>query len=33
VHLVSDAGVETWPSMAKEDVAEKLIARLADLLG
>jgi phosphopantothenoylcysteine decarboxylase/phosphopantothenate--cysteine ligase len=32
VHLVSASGVETWPSMAKEEVAAKLIARLADLL-
>ena len=33
VHLVSAAGVETWPTMSKADVAEKLIARFAELLG
>ena len=33
VHLVSAAGVETWPTMSKADVAEKLITRFAELLG
>jgi phosphopantothenoylcysteine decarboxylase / phosphopantothenate---cysteine ligase len=31
-HLVSRTGVESWPRMSKEAVAERLIARLADLL-
>lgn len=33
VHLVSAAGVETWPTMSKAEVAEKLIARFAEMLG
>ena len=33
VHLVSDAGVEDWPEASKEEVAAKLIARVADALG
>lgn len=32
-HLVSRAGVEEWPRMRKEDVAERLIARLAEMIG
>ncbi len=32
VHIVSNTGVETWPSMSKDEVAERLIARLADVL-
>jgi len=28
VHLVSEGGVETWPEMAKEDVAANLIERI-----
>ncbi len=31
-HLVSRSGVESWPSMGKEAVAERLIARLCDHL-
>ena len=31
-HLVSRAGVESWPRMGKAAVAERLVARLADLL-
>jgi phosphopantothenoylcysteine decarboxylase/phosphopantothenate--cysteine ligase len=29
VHLVTKDGVETWPEMAKDDVARQLIARVA----
>ncbi|GAB4535531.1 MAG: bifunctional phosphopantothenoylcysteine decarboxylase/phosphopantothenate--cysteine ligase CoaBC [Parvularculaceae bacterium] len=29
VHLVTDAGVEDWPRMAKEEVAQRLVARIA----
>ncbi len=32
VHLVSRAGVDSWPRMGKEAVAERLVARIADLL-
>ena len=32
VHLVSADGVETWPTMAKHEVAARLIARLAEEL-
>lgn len=31
-HLVSRTGVESWPRMSKEAVAERLVARLAQLL-
>jgi phosphopantothenoylcysteine decarboxylase/phosphopantothenate--cysteine ligase len=32
VHLVSRSGVEHWPTLAKEAVAERLVARLAEML-
>jgi phosphopantothenoylcysteine decarboxylase/phosphopantothenate--cysteine ligase len=32
VHLVSAAGVETWPTLAKDEVARRLIAHLAALV-
>jgi phosphopantothenoylcysteine decarboxylase / phosphopantothenate---cysteine ligase len=32
VHLVSAAGVESWPEMAKAEVAQRLIARAAEHL-
>lgn len=32
VHLVTDAGVEDWPRMAKEEVARRLAARMAEAL-
>jgi phosphopantothenoylcysteine decarboxylase/phosphopantothenate--cysteine ligase len=32
VHLVTAAGVESWPKMSKREVAERLIERLAALL-
>jgi phosphopantothenoylcysteine decarboxylase/phosphopantothenate--cysteine ligase len=32
VHLVTEAGVEDWPRMAKEDVARRLAARIAEAL-
>lgn len=32
VHLVTASGVEDWPEMAKDDVAERLIARAAEHL-
>ncbi len=33
VHIVSAAGVETWPRLAKDDVARRLAQRIADALG
>jgi phosphopantothenoylcysteine decarboxylase/phosphopantothenate--cysteine ligase len=33
VHLVSASGVETWPTLSKDEVARRLVARLADLAG
>jgi phosphopantothenoylcysteine decarboxylase / phosphopantothenate---cysteine ligase len=33
VHLIDARGVETWPTMGKEQVAERLVARLAAMLG
>jgi len=32
VHLVSVAGVEDWPQMSKDEVAERLMERLAQML-
>ncbi|MGD9657415.1 MAG: bifunctional phosphopantothenoylcysteine decarboxylase/phosphopantothenate--cysteine ligase CoaBC [Methylocystis sp.] len=32
-HLVSRAGVEDWPRLRKEDVAERLVAQLAQMIG
>jgi len=32
VHLVTEDGVEDWPTMAKEDVAERLMLRAAEFL-
>lgn len=32
VHLVSATGVEDWPSMSKDEVAQKLMERLAQML-
>lgn len=32
VHLVTDSGVEAWPPASKHEVAERLVARIADLL-
>ncbi|KAA5601863.1 bifunctional phosphopantothenoylcysteine decarboxylase/phosphopantothenate--cysteine ligase CoaBC [Blastochloris sulfoviridis] len=33
VHLVSAAGVESWPDLSKDEVARRLVARIAVLLG
>ena len=33
VHLVSKRGVETWPTLPKAEVAQRLIAELAALMG
>ena len=33
VHLVTRTGVESWPRLAKEEVARRLVARIAALLG
>jgi phosphopantothenoylcysteine decarboxylase/phosphopantothenate--cysteine ligase len=30
VHLVTQAGVEDWPDMSKAEVAERLVARMAE---
>jgi phosphopantothenoylcysteine decarboxylase/phosphopantothenate--cysteine ligase len=32
VHLVTDDGVESWPTLSKREVAERLAARIADHL-
>ena len=32
VHLLTAAGVEDWPKLAKAEVAERLVARIADCL-
>jgi len=32
VHLVTAEGVETWPTLDKDEVARRLVVRLADLL-
>jgi phosphopantothenoylcysteine decarboxylase/phosphopantothenate--cysteine ligase len=33
VHLITEAGVESWPSQAKDQVARMLVARIAAALG
>jgi phosphopantothenoylcysteine decarboxylase/phosphopantothenate--cysteine ligase len=33
VHLVTAKGVETWPTLDKDEVARRLVARLAEMLG
>ena len=33
VHLVTEDGVEDWPEASKDEVARKLIARVARALG
>jgi phosphopantothenoylcysteine decarboxylase/phosphopantothenate--cysteine ligase len=33
VHLISAAGVESWPTLDKEEVAERLVLRLAQSMG
>ena len=32
VHLVTAEGIETWPTLPKEEVASRLVAHLARLL-
>ena len=32
VHLITAAGVESWPSQSKDDVAKNLVARIAAAL-
>lgn len=32
IHLVTDKGVETWPTLAKEEVARRLAERIAETL-
>jgi phosphopantothenoylcysteine decarboxylase/phosphopantothenate--cysteine ligase len=32
VHLVTGAGVETWPTLAKEEVANRLVDHIAGLV-
>jgi phosphopantothenoylcysteine decarboxylase/phosphopantothenate--cysteine ligase len=32
VHIVSAAGIETWPRLAKDDVARRLAHRIAEVL-
>ena len=33
VHLVSAEGAEEWPTLAKDEVAQRLAGRIADRLG
>ena len=33
VHIVTQDGVEDWPALSKAEVAERLVSRLAALLG
>ncbi len=33
VHLLTAAGVESWPRLAKTEVARRLVARIADTIG
>ena len=33
VHLVTAAGVESWPAQSKDEVAQKLVARIAAAFG
>ena len=33
IHIISDAPVESWPEMSKNDVAARLVARIAGTLG
>ena len=33
IHLISADGVEDWPRMSKEDVADRLAERVAAILG
>ena len=32
VHIVTAAGIETWPRLAKDDVARRLARRIAEAL-
>jgi phosphopantothenoylcysteine decarboxylase/phosphopantothenate--cysteine ligase len=32
IHLVSESGIETWPEMSKDEIGERLIERLAQIL-
>jgi phosphopantothenoylcysteine decarboxylase/phosphopantothenate--cysteine ligase len=32
VHIVSASGIETWPRLAKDDVARRLAHRIAEAL-
>jgi phosphopantothenoylcysteine decarboxylase/phosphopantothenate--cysteine ligase len=32
VHLVTTQGVESWPPQSKEEVAQALVARIAEAL-
>ncbi len=33
VHLIDANGIESWPTMSKQAISERLVARLADMLG
>jgi phosphopantothenoylcysteine decarboxylase/phosphopantothenate--cysteine ligase len=33
IHIISDAPIESWPEMSKNDVAARLVARIAEKLG
>jgi phosphopantothenoylcysteine decarboxylase/phosphopantothenate--cysteine ligase len=32
IHLVSESGIETWPEMSKDEIGERLMERLAQML-
>jgi phosphopantothenoylcysteine decarboxylase/phosphopantothenate--cysteine ligase len=32
IRLVTDSGVEEWPRLAKAEVAERLVARIAETI-
>jgi hypothetical protein len=32
VHVISRAGVESWPDLSKEEVAARLMDKFADML-
>ena len=33
IHLVHDKGVEDWPRLTKQEVADRLSSRIADHIG
>jgi phosphopantothenoylcysteine decarboxylase/phosphopantothenate--cysteine ligase len=33
VHIITADGIESWPAMTKDEVAESLVRRIADAVG